>query len=119
MFRLGFNSSYFFLTELENKRTINMNKLFFKLISSITIGVFMSQFLDFIFIRITNEQMSKYSSVRDAFSKIRFEEGNPKLLMTGFGHRFLMMFFYYSMLVCTSEARRQSTQNKGLNLLLG
>ena len=87
--------------------------------SSITVGVLASQFLDFVFIRMTNEQVGKYNSVRGTLRKIIQEEGKPNLMLNGFGKRFMMLFLYYSMLVLGSGTWKYSYKIKGHQLLLG
>lgn len=116
LFRLGFISTYFTLhgTSFEHSPT-----RYLALVLALTVGVKLSQSLDLVFVRMTCAQKPAYSSVRDAFFKIRNEEGIKKLLITGFGRRFQMLLVYYTMLICLRDVRQTSSSVKGLKLFTG
>jgi hypothetical protein len=119
VFRLGFNTTYFTLFSSKKQEQKNYSYEFLGLIFSISVGVLLSQFLDLIFIRITNEQVNKYTSVADAFKKIMREEGKQILMTNGFNNRYKMFFIYYTLLVIGSDTWRYSSKIKGLKMMIG
>lgn len=110
LFRLGFNSSFYML----HGDSQHMNATFMSLVFSLTLGVWFSQFADLIFIRITNEQVGKYKSVKDAFLKIKREEGLSRFMMSGFNHRFNFLFLYYGTIIFSKEISLKNKDVQGM-----
>jgi hypothetical protein len=69
----------------------------------VSAGVLCSQPFDVIFVRMANDQVGKYSSIRNCLSKIYYEEGWGACLMNGFRFRFWFLSVYYCSMIFVND----------------
>lgn len=105
IFRTGFNGYM-----VANKTNHTDYRMYHKIMFAIMLGVFISQPLDFAFIRMTNDQLAKYSSVRGTLTSTMFEESALTIFLKGFPTRFFYLCLYFQSMMIFNKTGHQYLQ---------